>query len=108
MNMSLFQIIAAIIMVAATFALVVTFRRYKRAGSERRMVNMLERVGLDPALASSGDYETIMKEVRQRCGNCSTESVCERWLAADEVSDNDFCPNAKVFDLLKRTNASVH
>ena len=104
MNMSLFQIIAAIFMVSTAIALVVTFRKYKDAASERRMVSMLEHVGLDPAVASSADTEAIMQEIRRRCRTCATEDVCERWLADDEDSDNVFCPNAKVLDALQRTN----
>jgi len=102
MSMSLFQIITAIIMAGATVALFVTFRKYVAAASERRMLTMLESVGLDPAIASSGNTEAIMKEVRQRCRTCETEAVCERWLAGDEHGNNVFCPNAKVFDALKR------
>lgn len=107
MNMSLFQIIAAIFMVTAAIALVVSFRKYKRAASERRMVRMLERVGLDPAIASSGDSEAIMKEIRQRCRTCASEDLCERWLADDVDGDNYFCPNAKVIDALQRTSGAV-
>jgi hypothetical protein len=36
-----------------------------------------------------------MKEVRQRCRTCSTEDVCERWLAGEEAGENIFCPNAQ-------------
>ena len=107
MNMSLFQIIAAMFMVSATIALVVSFRKYKGAASERRMVSMLKRVGLDPAIASRGDNEAIMKEIRQRCRTCTAEDVCERWLADDEDGDNVFCPNAKVIDALQRTSGAV-
>lgn len=103
MNMSLFQIVAAVVMVGVAFALFAAIWRYMAAGSERRMMSMLERVGLDPAIASGSDAETIMKEIRQRCRHCATEGVCERWLAGDVVGENDFCPNAKVFETLKRT-----
>ena len=64
------------------------------------MRQMLEAVGLSPALASSGHVETIMKEVRQRCGTCNAEDVCERWLKSGDRGDNDFCPNAHIFELL--------
>ena len=107
MNMSLFQVIAAVFMLGGAIALIATFRNYKAAGSERRMLNMLECVGLDPAIATSGDDEAIMKEIRQRCGTCANEDVCERWLARDDDGDNFFCPNAKVFDALKRTVDAV-
>lgn len=107
MNISLFQIIAAIFMLGAAIALVATFRKYKAAASERRMLSMLDCVGLIPAIASGVDNESIMKEIRQRCRTCANEDVCERWLAGGNDGDNFFCPNAKVFDELKRTVDAV-
>lgn len=107
MDMSLFQIFAAIVMVGAAFALLVAFRRYRAAASAERMMSMLDRVGVDPAIATSGDAEAIMREVRQRCRSCSTEAVCARWLASNEEGDNIFCPNVKVFSALKRTSGAV-
>jgi hypothetical protein len=107
MNMSLLQIIAAIFMVTAAIALVVSFRKAKRAASERRMLRMLERIGLDPAIASSGDNESIMKEIRRRCRTCATEDLCERWLAGDVHGDNYFCPNSSVIVALQRTSGAV-
>ena len=103
MNMSLFQIFVAIICIGVALAIFIAIWRYMRVNSERRMVTMLECVGLDPAIASSGDQEAIMKEIRQRCRTCTTEGVCERWLAGDEAGENDFCPNAKVFEALRKT-----
>lgn len=105
MNMSLFQIIAAIFMVSGAIVLVVTFRNYQDGASERRMVSMLKRVGLDPFTASSGDYEAIMNEIRQRCRKCAAEDVCERWLAGNEGGDNYFCPNAQVIDAMQKPAA---
>jgi hypothetical protein len=107
MDMSLFQILAAILMVGVACVLFVAIRRYMAAASERRMMEMLDRVGLDPAIAEGRDTSAIMKEVRQRCRSCSTEAVCERWLAGDEKGGNLFCPNARVFSELKRTGAAV-
>ena len=107
MNMSLFQIVAAIIMVSTTIVLVVSFQKYKRAASERRMVSMLEHCGLDLAVASSGDNKTIVKEIRQRCRTCASEDVCERWLAEDEDDNNDFCPNARVIDELRSRSVAA-
>lgn len=74
MNMSFLQIIAAILMASATIALVVSFRKYKRAASEPRMLRMLERVGLDPAIASSGDTKVIMREMRRLSTKITTMS----------------------------------
>ena len=102
MELSLIQVIAAIAMSGIVVAMFFGFRRYLAANSERRMLTMLESVGLDPEIATSGEVPTIMKEVRQRCRNCATEAVCERWLQGNEEGDNAFCPNAKVFEVLKK------
>lgn len=102
MNFSLTQIIAAMVMVGGGIALFFAYRRYLTAQSERRMRSMIESVGLDPEIASIGGIDTIMGEVRQRCRTCSSEDVCERWLAGDEEGDNAFCPNAKVFEVFKK------
>jgi hypothetical protein len=75
MNMSTMQMFAAIAMVGVAFLLFYAIRSYMAAQSERRMVSMLERVGLDPAIASSGDKRVIVREIRQRCRSCATEDV---------------------------------
>lgn len=102
MNMSLIQVIAALAMAAITVALVLSYRRYLAKNSERRMRIMLESIGLDPAIAMSGEVPTIMKEVRQRCRHCASEDVCERWLSGNDGGDNSFCPNAEVFATIKK------
>lgn len=102
MNASLMQIVAALVMVGIAIGLFFAYRTYLAVNSERRMRAMLESVGLDPALAASGEIATIMKEVRQRCRSCASEDVCEHWLAADKKDGNDFCPNARVFEILNR------
>jgi hypothetical protein len=102
MNLSLTQIVAAIVMTGIAVVLFYAYRRYLAANSERRMREMLHSVGLDPEIAAGGNTQVIMKEVRQRCRSCSTEDVCERWLAGDEKGENDFCPNSRVFETLKK------
>ena len=102
MNVSLMQLIAAFAMVATAVVLLIAFRSYLARNSERRMRSMLEAVGVDPAIAASGEIPTIMKEVRQRCRTCSAEGVCEQWLASDKKDSNDFCPNARVFEILHK------
>lgn len=92
----------AIILVLVGFALVAWFLRYKAGSSERRMMQMLQRVGLDPDIVAQGDSETIIREVRRRCRKCQSEGPCERWLAGEKEGDNLFCPNAQVFEELKR------
>ena len=102
MDISLTQIIAAIVMIAVGFALVIAYRSYLARNSERRMLSMLDSVGLDADIASDEDLKTIMGEVRQRCKSCTAEDVCERWLRGDEEGDNAFCPNARVFEILNK------
>ena len=102
MELSLIQVVAAIAMSGIVVALFFGFRRYLATNSERRMLTMLESVGLDREIATSGEVPTIMKEVRQRCRSCATEAVCERWLQGNEEGDNSFCPNAKAFEVLKK------
>jgi hypothetical protein len=102
MTTSLVQIIAAIAMVGIAAILFFAYRTFLAKNSERRMRAMLQSVGLDPALAASGKIPTIMKDIRKRCSGCSSEEVCERWLAGHKDGDNAFCPNAKVFRILKK------
>lgn len=79
------------------------------AASERRMISMLERVGLDPAIAAGHESDTVidfavdvvMKAMRERCQACTAVDTCEQWLVDKEACDNAFCPNAAVFDELK-------
>jgi len=103
MNMSLTQMIAAVLMAGVAIALVYGIRRYLAAQSERRMRTMLIKIGLDPTVITSGDSQAIMREVRQRCRTCTTEDVCERWLTGEHTGGNEFCPNAKVFESMKKT-----
>jgi hypothetical protein len=107
MESPLIQVLAGIAMLGITVAMIFGFRRYLAANSERRMLAMLEAVGLDREIATSGEIPTIMKEVRQRCRSCATEAVCERWLQGNEEGDNDFCPNAKVFEILLKHNRAA-
>ncbi len=100
MSSSLLQNLAGIGMLAVAIALFLAFRRYLARSSERRMLGMLKSSGLDPTIAASGDIETIMAEVRDRCRHCASESVCERWLKGEEEGTNAFCPNHRVFEIL--------
>lgn len=106
--MTTFQIVAALVMLGAAIGLVAGYRKYLKAGSERRMIRMLECAGLDPSIAASGDHAAVIREIRARCRTCSSESVCEMWLASHASGDNSFCPNARVFDELARTASASH
>lgn len=102
MNMSLSQVIASLAMAGVTVVMVLSYRRYLAESSKRRMRTMLESIGLDPEMALSAEFPTVMKEIRQRCRHCAAEDVCERWLNGHERGDNSFCPNAKVFEAMKK------
>jgi ribosomal protein S27AE len=107
MNPTLFEIGMAIFMVAVSVALVVWFSRYVAAASGRRMMHMLTLAGVDPEVAKHGDTEAIIQDVRSRCGRCRFEDLCDRWLAGKVEGDNSFCPNAQIFDLLKKTTGRI-
>ena len=102
MDITLTQAIAAIAMVGFGLALVVGYRVYLNRNSERRMLSMVDSLGLDTDIAANAELGTIMGEVRQRCRACTAEDVCERWLRGDEEGDNAFCPNARVFEILDK------
>jgi hypothetical protein len=100
MSPTLFEIGVALIMVAVIVVLIVWFARYLGASSERRMMRMLVRAGVDPDVASRGDKEAIIEDIRSRCRKCRAEALCERWLAGKVEGDNNFCPNAQLFGAL--------
>jgi hypothetical protein len=102
MELPLVQVIAAIMMVIVALAFFLGFRLYLVANSERRMLTMLESIGIDPEIATSGEIPTILKQARQRCRSCAVEAVCDRWLQKNEGDDNSFCPNAKAFEAFKK------
>ena len=99
---TLFEIGAAIFMVAVSIALVAWFFRDMAAVSVRRMTSMLAHAGMDPEGASHGDTGAVMRDVRSRCRRCRSEDLCDRWLAGGVEGDNGFCPNAQIFRELTR------
>lgn len=107
MDITLTQTIAAIVMVGLGLALIIGYRAYLARNSERRMLSMLDSLGLDPEIATSGDLKTIMAEARKRCQGCTAEDLCERWLRGDEEGDNAFCPNKRVFEILNKYKGGV-
>ena len=107
MGNSVIQVLLGVSMIGVALILVFAIRFYMTSSSERRMTSMLERVGIDPALAATGDSAHIIKEIRRRCHTCATEDVCERWLSGEQKGDNDFCPNANVFATLRETAARL-
>ncbi len=107
MELPVIQGFVGIAMAVIAVFVVLGFRAYLANGSERRMRSMLESVGLDPSIANTNEIPTIMREIRQRCRTCRSEGVCERWLEGQEKGGNDFCPNAKVFEVLQRHTRAV-
>ena len=105
--MTTMQFVIAIIMVVLAAVLFFAYRRYLAASSERRMRSMLVSVGLDPQLAESEEIPMIMKEVRDRCRQCTSEDLCERWLDGEVPGDNAFCPNHRVFRILSKYTEST-
>ena len=104
MNPTSFEIGVAIFMVAVSVALFVWLSRYMAAASGSRMMRMLTGAGVDPEVARHGDTETIMRDVRSRCGRCRSEDLCDRWLAGKVEGGNSFCPNAEIFRALIKTS----
>lgn len=102
MDYTITQIISTALMVIVAVGMVVALRKYLSRTSERRRLAMLEALGLDPALATSGDMPAIMRDVRKRCEHCQSEALCERWLKGEETGGNEFCPNARVFEILRK------
>ncbi len=96
MDTSIFTIEAAVLMVAASIALIVWFQGSETALSIGRMTRMMTRFGLDSGIAGRADPQ-LMKQSRARCAKCPREDQCERWLAGETGGDNSFCPNATIF-----------
>ena len=100
-----YEVGVAITLVSTAIVLVVWFLYYKASNTKRRMRSMLMRAGLDPSIETDADKKVLIKGIRQRCKKCQTEDVCERWLANKISGDNDFCPNAEIFELLSGRSA---
>lgn len=107
MNPTLFEIGVAVFMVAVSVALIVWFSRYRAAASERRLMQMLTRAGVESEVARRGDTEAIIKDVRRRCLRCRSEDLCDRWLAGKVEGDHSFCPNAQIFRTLTKTTGRI-
>ena len=60
---SLFEINAAIVMLAVAIALFVWFRAGEASASARRMAGMLGLIGLDPAVATGGRFRRCWRKV---------------------------------------------
>ncbi|HJP39654.1 MAG: DUF6455 family protein [Gammaproteobacteria bacterium] len=99
-----------VLMVITGIAVIVVLINHMRNASDMRMMRMMERVGLDPTMAtrtypqtlSYSQTEAILKRARCICRDCQKEGYCEQWLIGAVEGDNSFCPNAQTFcDLAK-------
>jgi len=97
-----FEVNVAVVMVAVIVVLLAWFHRSEAAGSARRMMAMMKRLGFEKRAANPRDFETssIMEAVKWRCARCAVEGHCERWLCRKVEGDNKFCPNARTFNFL--------
>jgi len=107
MNPTLFEIGMAIFIVALGVALIVWFFRHAAAASEKRMMHMLTRTGVDLAFSGHDDTWAILHVARGRCSGCRSKDLCNRWLAGNVEGDNSFCPNAQIFRILKRITRRI-
>ncbi len=106
MDTTIIQIEIAVMMAVVGIGLLIWLQSDLTAASVGRMMRMIVRVGLDPKIVAHDDPKTVnlMKDVRERCARCPSEARCERWLAGEIGGGNAFCPNARVFDELVRTD----
>ncbi len=100
------EIIAFIILVGVAAGSIVSLELSVAAASARRLMRMIQRIGLDSRTDALGDPQTmtIGIELRRRCRRCPREDLCERWLAGKVARDNTFCPNAETFRILAGTS----
>lgn len=69
--------------------------------SDRRMMHMMARNGLDPRIATASDIaretDAVIEAARTRCQACTAADHCDAWLVGQAAGDDDFCPNAATF-----------
>lgn len=60
------------------------------------MDRVMERLGVDPAMAARVERGMAVYEARTKCISCSHERECRHWLEGSVVRAGpaDFCPNA--------------
>ena len=105
MDPILFEAYLPVFAILTGIVLAVALLSHFRDASAKRMTRMMERVGLDPRIAtrtypqtlSYPQTEATMKQVRKRCRGCQSEDLCERWLVGAVKGENSFCPNAQTF-----------
>jgi hypothetical protein len=74
----------------------------------RRMDDMMERMGGDPALAARQDQGSAYARARTVCLVCPFTDRCKQWLqASGEPAPPPFCPNAAFFAASRRRRGPV-
>ncbi|HEX9812716.1 MAG TPA: DUF6455 family protein [Burkholderiales bacterium] len=107
MSPTFLDIGAAVVLLAVVGALFAWFARNFGVTSDRRMMRMLVRAGVDPAIVAQGEKQAIIEDIRRRCRKCQAEDLCERWLAEKVAGDNGFCPNARILNALTTGHPAV-
>lgn len=79
------------------------FRRYEQRAA--LMTRMMVRLQLAPDAVARELLGTRLRNIASRCQACRYTAECVRWLDAGSPSDyHAFCPNATVFDTLRRAS----
>ena len=95
------QFSVAIIVVGVVAALIMRPRPNTAAASAKRLMAMMTRAGVRAAALGDPRTMAMRKQARRRCRRCSSNDLCERWLAGKVEGGNSFCPNAQTIRLLK-------
>jgi len=93
-------------MITVVVFLVIWFERSEAEATTTRMVRMMSRIGLNANFRNrcGPKARAVIKECRIRCGRCRAEDQCERWLDGDVKGENGFCPNTRIFNVLRRVS----
>ena len=66
----------------------------------RNLCDMLDRLGLDPAMLAHGRLATGLRSAVRTCQSCDRDQLCQAWLLrAPEWIEQPpaFCPNTELF-----------
>jgi hypothetical protein len=96
------KVLAGVLIALAALSVLLLLSRYRAKASERRMRNMMLQAGLDPDQEPMLGHEQLIQAIRRRCRKCDEVRQCESWLTGLADGGNDFCPNARIFDILVR------
>lgn len=77
-----------------------TWPQLRRVDAQaRRLDDVMERLGIDPATAVRLESGTAFAEARRACIDCPQDRKCAAWLDASIILEAPpvFCPNAGFF-----------